>query len=150
DVYIQLRNEKSGKKIKKAVTIRIRHDVWKGRFYADLQDSSYVFEHFDRLKQFFHSLYFDISPAGALDRNAPFVLTTWAEVAAISKVQNDRLKDWIMNADETEEMHASDKRNPGFRFSISRLIGSMVGSKKNPDNMTPRYQTDQFTINGLR
>ncbi len=149
DIYVLLQNQANGKKIKKAVPIRVRHDVWKGRFYVDFQDSSQVFDRFERLKYYFREMSVEFLPVRTLDKNARFVFTVRAEVAAITKVQNDRLKDWIMNADETEEMHASDRRNPGFRFSISRLVGSMLGTKKDPDHITPAYQTAPFTIKAL-
>ena len=145
ELEVVLTDMSNRRKKRERIALKISHDVWRDVFTIECRNQSRNFSSLDSLKKAVHHLQrVALFPLKSLAQGNRHMLAVRAEIAGISEMQNDKLKNWVIYSTETEEKHTSERRNTGFRFSLSRLIGSLLIKERDSQNRTDWFQSEPF------
>lgn len=149
DIEVQLKNLQSNQVKSQRISMQISHDVWKNVFTIQNRDKLWHYASFDSIVAFFADLEIPLFSVDKLDYHARYQVWMRAEVVPISKRQGEKIRDWITHTTEIEENHSSERRNPGFRFSLSRLVGYFIGGKQSTELQSDWSHSDKFVLASL-
>jgi len=151
-VDFEIRLQTSGQRVvaKRRISRRITHDVWKGTYKVTGGAINRIFTSLDSAQAACGNLpQLVILSLTELDDQTAYTLLVQAQITPISQVQNQKLKDWLANPNQTVEDIPGRDRSSGFNFNFSKLISFFVGSKELKENSTPWFQSQAFFVNDL-
>lgn len=152
-IYIDIRllSQNNDKEIRREIALKIVHDVWKDIFFIEMDNERFSTSSFDSAKARISHLHnIKIANLRVLQIHGSYHILIRAEVVGISKVQSDKLRDWIIQSNETSEQHTAEKRESGFWFSLTRLVSSLIGRNKKSEFRTDWRQSEIFKLDELR
>ena len=135
--------------LKKLKSRRVIYDVWRGIYYI-YGDSTYMCTSLDSTELFcgrFNQL--ALLPLSNLKAKQEFSIHVRAQTTPISRLQNQKLKDWLANPNQTVEEIPGKEHTSGFRFSFSKLISMFIGSEDYKENVTPWYTSAMLSKENL-
>jgi len=130
-IEIKLLDSRGRQMARKFISTSVEYDIWGEKYYIvrngkrkSFADFAAVEEVCTRLRD--EKLFFRTDPR---DENN-YRVEIRVGIIPISSRQAEKVTDWIMDPNQTEETVASDNRTTGFELNINRLISFFVGKKK--------------------
>ncbi len=142
--------EKGGKQVARQQTARtISYNIWEER-YVIHEDTAVVFTDFEKAKEFSSRL----ENAAVVARNklkdeVTYYLQIQVGIIPISASQSEKVTDWLLDPNQTEERLASEERASGFKLNLNNLISFFVGGKKKSQYNSEWFSSKVFRIGDL-
>lgn len=152
-VQIEIKLLTSGDRqiVSKQIVRSITYDIWGERYLIDEEDTTRVLTDFDRVKEM-SSRIEDVVLASKdlLQNNTPYRIQIRAGIVPISSHQGDKVSDWLLDPNQTEESLASDDRASGFKFNLNNLVSFFVGGKKRSKYVSKWFSAEPFRISEFK
>jgi len=132
---------------KKILSRRVTHDVWKGTYQLSGESTRYFFSSLDSVESACGGLkQVPLISLKNLKTGIHYTIQVRAQITPISRLQNQKLKDWLSNPDQTVEDIPGKDQSGGFSFNFSKLISIFVGSNERKENTTPWFRSRIFSL----
>lgn len=148
DLKIQGINKK--RIYQKRIVHRISYNVWDEKYAIAFSDSIFISSDFDTVKKMSGQL--DKLPIIALSQlnpNENYSIRIRVGIIPISAKQAEKVTDWLLSPNQTEEDIAAENRSSGFELNISKLVSFFVSSQKKSSYTSDWYSSKKFSINKL-
>jgi hypothetical protein len=150
DLRILLRDQNLKSVFKTTITFQIQCDVWKEEYRVERPDLCRFFTSFDSVQIYFQSLpELPVIDLKKLDPQEKYCLWMQAEVMPISKIQSDKVKDWLVESDEDAQL-SGGQRSAGGNLSLSNLIVSVFSREKKRELETGWSRSAFFMATDLK
>lgn len=135
---------------KSMVSCKIQCDIWKEEYRVESNGHRRLFHAFDSLKSHFQTLRdLPVAALSTLPAEASCQIGIQAEVMPISASQSDKVREWLVNADDEEQFYSNASRNEGFKLSLSNLVSSLFSREKKRELQTGWFYSEFFSPHGL-
>lgn len=146
-VEIKLKDARKKTLFRKLIFRKISYDIWEERYRIEVEDSSQVFASFAAVTQQSSRLeHEDLTPPARLRADQQYVIEIRAGIVPISSAQAEKVTDWLLDPNETEEYLASENRASGFELNINKLVSFFVSSRKKSTYTSDWYSSKKFRI----
>ncbi len=116
---------------RKFISRSIEYDIWGEKYYLIRNGRKKTFQNFAEAEKACTQLQ---DEKLFFRKNGPddkaYTVQIRVGIIPISSGQAEKVSDWIMDPNQTEETVASDNRTTGFELNINKLISFFVGKKK--------------------
>ncbi|MFQ5639569.1 MAG: DUF4390 domain-containing protein [bacterium] len=129
----------------------ISYDIWSELYSVDEKDSSKIYDDLAEVKKI--SSRIDnviLTPKNLLQNNVAYKIQMRVGIIPISSHQGDKVSDWLLDPNQTEETLASDDRASGFKFTLNNLVSFFVGGKKRSKYVSKWFSAETFRIRELK
>ncbi len=151
-IQIEIRLEDDGGQevAYKFISRQISYDIWEERYTVDGGDTVLVFSEFDSVMAFGRRLDLEaLTPVAELDARQTYVVQVRAGIVPISTRQAERVSDWLLDPNQTEERIASEQRSSGFELNLNKLVSFFVNRNSKPDFASSWFSSRKFRIYDL-
>ncbi|MFQ5770837.1 MAG: DUF4390 domain-containing protein, partial [bacterium] len=126
---------------RKQMVRSISYNLWEERYAIKSADTTAIYADFAEVQKM--SNYLEnvaLIKSNLLNENTEYFIQIRVEIVPISTRQGEKVTDWLLDPNQTEEDLASDERSSGFKLNLSKLVSFFVGGKKHS-----RYSSDWFS-----
>ena len=149
-IEIKLRNASNKTVFRRLISRRISYDIWEERYTIAGDDTVRVLTDFQAVKAQSSRLEKEaITPPAALDTSQPYTIEIRAGIVPISTAQAEKVMDWLLDPNQTEEYLASENRASGFELNLNKLVSFFVSRKKSTYT-SGWYKSNKFRIRDLK
>lgn len=128
----------------------ISYDIWDERYTVKDGDTTAVFRDFELAQRFCRQLRHSFQPADFnLARNESYVAQIRVGIIPISSGQAEKVTDWLLDPNQTEEQIAADERDSGFRLNLNKLLSFFVSSEKS-NFASDWFSSEKFRLSELK
>ncbi len=150
-IEIRLQDENDRVVLTNRISRTITYDIWDERYFIELQDSTQVFSDFDACKQAVLQLRNAMLPVSQRLVDAqPYTANIRVGIVPISGRQADKITDWLLDPNQTEESMAAEDRDSGFQLNLTKLVSFFVSSNKKSRYASAWFSSSRFRISDLR
>ncbi len=155
-IQIEIRLLEGGDRqiLRKQLSRTILYDIWDERYVIESHDTiqaAQAYTDFEKVKAMTSRMENVILvPKDILNRNATYQIRMRVGIIPISSRQGDKVTDWLLNPNQTEENLASEDRSSGFKLNLSSLISLFVGGDKSSKYVSSWHSAESFNINDLK
>jgi len=130
-VELKLLDSRRRQITRKFISTSIEYDIWGEKYYLTRNGRKQTFESFAEAEKACTRLQDEklFIRTNRWDDKA-YTVQIRVGIIPISSGQAEKVTDWIMDPNQTEETVASDNRTTGFELNINKLISFFVGKKK--------------------
>ena len=129
---------------------RLSYDIWEDQFLLESARRQRRFASLDALKQWWNprdSL--ALLPLRRLDGDKTWKVQLHLKVILLSRTQGDKLKEWLLGANETEENLPSQERDTGFKLNLNRLVSLFFNKSEVRASYEGRQKSPAFRVGDL-
>jgi len=139
--------EKGGKQVARHQMARtISYNIWEER-YVIHEDTAVIFTDFEKAKEFSSRLAnVALVARRQLKDHASYTLQIRVGIIPISASQSEKVTDWLLDPNQTEERLASEERASGFKLNLNNLISFFVGGKKKSQYNSEWFSSKVFRL----
>lgn len=148
-IEVELRENGEKKTLEREVTRTIEYDVWSERYSVRRSDSTDVLSDFEKVKQSIRQFQHDLAATASLKTNSRYTIAIRAAIIPITTRQADKISDWLLDPNQTEESLPSQNRSSGFKMNLNKLVSFLVGSKRRSRYSSDWYTSNKFNIEEL-
>ncbi|MCB0293068.1 MAG: hypothetical protein KDH97_22635, partial [Calditrichaeota bacterium] len=88
-------------------------------------------------------------PLKRLDGDKTWKVQLHLKVILLSRTQGDKLKEWLLGANETEENLPSQERDTGFKLNLNRLVSLFFNKSEVRASYEGRQKSPAFRVGDL-
>ena len=131
---------------------RVSYDVWEEHFWImDFQQKIMDFEDLAAVQQWINTIHgLVLTDQSVLVPQTAYTIHVQLEIFILGKNENQQLKWWIENSDQTEEDLASRERSTGFRLNLNQLVQMFFSREKVEDKFELSKTSPTFTLSDLQ
>ena len=129
---------------------RLSYDIWEDQFLLESARRQRRFASLDALKQWWNprdSL--ALLPLKRLDGDKTWKVQLHLKVILLSRTQGDKLKEWLLGANETEENLPSQERDTGFKLNLNSLVSLFFNKSEVRASYEGRQKSPAFRVGDL-
>lgn len=150
-IEIRLQDGKGKSVLRKRLTRTVSYDIWEERYTVLAEDSAYVFTDFEAAKEASQRLDNEaLPPLRGVNDNQRYVVQIRVGIVPISTRQAEKVTDWLLDPNQTEEAIASENRASGFQLNLNKLVSFFVSSKKKSSYASEWFSSTKFRLRDLR
>ncbi len=148
DVGIQSANKKNI--FRKRIVRRISYNVWEEKYAITFRDSIFISTDLDTIKKKSEQLDgLSIVALSDLNPNENYSIRMRVGIIPISTKQTEKVADWLLAPNQTEEDMAAENRSSGFELNISKLVSFFVSNQKKSGHASGWSSSGKFSIKDL-
>lgn len=130
---------------------QLKYDIWEDQFFEESPNGKSQFASIGALENAWLSPEPQLILAGNLpDADSKLRISLDVNVILLSRTQGQQLKNWIFNANETEESLPGANRDTGFTLDLNRLFSLFFSRSDVIEQVSARKMSPDFTLNELR
>ena len=130
---------------------QLKYDIWEDLFFEESPNGKSQFASIKALESAWQSPEPQLIIAGNLpDAESKLRISLDVNVVLLSRTQGQQLKNWIFNANETEESLPGSNRDTGFTLDLNRLFSLFFSRSDVIEQTSVRKISPDFTLNELR
>lgn len=126
---------------------RLSYDIWEDQFLLESARRQRRFANIEALKQWWNprdSL--ALLPLKRLEGEKIWKVQLHLKVILLSRTQGDKLKEWLLGANETEENLPSQERDTGFKLNLNRLVSLFFNKSEVRASYEARQNSAEFRV----
>ena len=131
---------------------KVSYDVWEEHFWLfDYQQNTIDFRELEDLQNWSKTIG-DLSLVNQNLFSSPnrYMIKAEMRILAIGIRENQQLKWWIENSDQTEEDLASRERSTGFKLNLNQLVQMFFSREKADETYIIHQSSGYFTLSDLK
>lgn len=144
-IEMELRENGDREVLEQEVTQTIEYDVWSEKYTIRRSDSTRVYSEFEEVKRRIRQFHYELTETAFLKSTSRYTVAIRAAIIPITTRQADKISDWLLDPNQTEEALPSQNRSSGFKLNLNKLVSFLVGSKRRS-----RYSSDWHTSNKFK
>lgn len=149
-IEIKLYDSRNKSIFRKLISKTISYDIWEERYSIKNADTSTTFTEFEEVKHNGSRLRNEtLTESKNLDENSDYTLRIRVGIIPISARQAEKVTDWLLDPNQTEEYLASENRSSGWQLNINKLVSFFVSSRKKSHYTSEWYSSSKFRIRDL-
>ncbi len=149
-VEVNLKDDRDRRVARRRISQTIFFDIWEERYTVRRPDSVAVFAKIDDVKRAAGMLENEVLlSADQLPQSENYSIQIRVGIIPISSSQAEKVTDWLLDPNQTEEYLASDNRSSGFELNLNRLVSFFVSSRKKSNYASEWFFSEKFTIGDL-
>jgi len=152
EIRLSLLDQEKRKLSQRKFNCKVSYDVWEEHFWlldfhqktidfselADLQNWSRTINSLGIVKQNF------------LSTQVRYMTEVEMRIVILGRKENQQLKWWIENSDQTEEDLASRERSTGFKLNLNQLVQMFFSREKTDETFVFNHSSGYFKISELK
>lgn len=154
DIGIKLRllDQEQNEVSQRGFNCKVTYDVWEEHFWLhDYQQNTINFNELEALQTWSKT----INNLGLVSQNIlllqdRYIINVEMRIVVLGALENQQLKWWIENSDQTEEDVASRERSTGFRLNLNQLVQMFFSQEKSDETFVITQSSGFFTLSELK
>ncbi len=137
--------------VRRQIVCSISYNIWQERYSIIYEDTAEIYSDFtEARKRSSHLKNVTLITSKFLNKKLNYNIQIRVSIIPISSRQSDKINDWLLDPNQTEESLASDERASGFKLNLSNLVSLFVGGKKRSRYSSDWYSSKTFRISDLQ
>jgi hypothetical protein len=135
---------------------QLSYDIWEDQFIIQSAGGKYTFSSLDALQKWWNPFAeLALLPLNKLKKAAEFRLEINLRVILLTPSQSRKMKNWVLNAAETEENIPSMNRDTGFKLNLSfklnlnQVVSLFLNKSDTGESFEVRGESAPFKIEEL-
>lgn len=130
---------------------QLSYDIWEDQFTMQSANRKYTFSSLDTLQAWWNPFSeLSLLPFSKLERTSEFRLEINLRVILLTRSQSRKMKNWVLNAAETEENIPSMNRDTGFTLNLNQVVALFLNKSDAAESIEVRGESTPFKIEDLR
>ena len=131
---------------------KVTYDVWEEHFWLqDYHQNTIDFNVLEDLQTWSKT----VNNLGLVSQNFllpqnRYIINVEMRILVLGAQENQQLKWWIENSDQTEEDVASRERSTGFRLNLNQLVQMFFSQEKSDETFVMTHSSGYFTLSELK
>jgi hypothetical protein len=152
EIRLSLFNQEQKELTQRGFNCRISYDVWEEHFWLlDYQQNTIDFSELEDLQKWSKT----VNNLGLAGQNFllpqdRYMINVEMRILVLGARENQQLKWWIENSDQTEEDLASRERSTGFRLNLNQLVQMFFSQEKADEIYINQQSSGYFTLSELK
>ncbi len=137
--------------VRKRLSRTLSYDLWEERYTLKFQDTTLTFIEFAALKAGSNNLkQLRLLIPQALEPGQRYQITLRVGIVPITSRQAEKVTDWLLNPNQTDEYIASDERASGFQLNLNKLVSFFATNRKRSIFTSRWFSSENFTLSDLQ
>jgi len=151
-IKLSLFNQKEKEVSQRGFNCKVSYDVWEEHFWLfDYQQKTIDFSELEDLQKWSKTVNnLGLVSQGILLPQDRYMINVEMRILVLGAQENQQLKWWIENSDQTEEDLASRERSTGFRLNLNQLVQMFFSQEKDDEIYINRQSSGYFTLSELK
>lgn len=129
---------------------QLRYDIWEDRFTMQSAGGKYTVSSLDALKAWWNPLAeLPLLPLSNLKKTSELRLEINLGIILLTRSQGKKMKNWVLNAAETEEDIPSMDRDTGFKLNLNQVVSLFLNKSDISESFEGQGESDTFKIGDL-
>lgn len=129
---------------------QLSYDIWEDQFTMESAGGKHTFSSLDALQEWWNPLAeLALLPLGKLDKASEFRLEINLRIILLTHSQSKKMKNWVLNAAETEENIPSMNRDTGFTLNLNQVVSLFLNKSDSAESIEVRGESMPFKIEDL-
>ena len=142
----QLYNRQRQRLKESTIKLRVTYDIWEDHYLQESNDVLQIFTSLEQLIHWWQSVdSYPFFSAGQLNENDQFWIVLDLRVIVLTRRQNEKLRNWIINSAENEDDVSVFRKDSGFRLNLNRVIAFFIGDDSEVESFVARAASAPFT-----
>jgi len=149
-IELRLLDSRKNQLARRHISKSIAYDIWDEKYKIRHDGGEVTLARFEQVR----AVSAILEKEGLISRRklataGPYVCQVRVGIIPISARQAERVTDWLLDPNETEERVASENRTSGFELNISKLLSFFVSKKKGSKYISPWFSSKPFRLHDL-
>ncbi len=130
---------------------RLTYDIWEDQYRVEGASKTTVFSSLTALEDWWNPRKnVPLTPVSQLNNGDVYKIDIFLRIILLTRSQGEKLKNWILNPQETEENFPSLERDAGFKLNLNQLVSFFFSKSDVIESFEARRVSDSFTIDELQ
>ena len=126
---------------------RLTYDIWEDQFLAS---ATTVFASFTDLENWWNPREnLSLLPVPQVESGNTFKIDVYLRIILLTRTQGEKLKDWILNPQETEENFPAFDRDTGFKLNLNQVVSFFFSKSDVIESFEARESSARFTLDEI-
>jgi hypothetical protein len=129
---------------------QLSYDIWEDQFTMQSAGGKHTFSSLDALQAWWNPFAeLALLPLGKLEKTSELRFEINLRIILLTRSQSKKMKNWILNAAETEENIPSMNRDTGFTLNLNQVVSLFLNKSDAGESFEIRGESTPFQIEDL-